>query len=320
MRLMEKDAWKVQAASSVVEGVDLLKNRPGSLETLGALDRRVAAHFEMNSTSYFITTTTRYVPLLPEIDPKKIVMRRDMRFGPDDHVLWPCLYGDRFCHFAAIPKAPTSPQGQEELGVMWWNPTPADFVCPMSKMTLTCGLGRLDLKRYSKLALLCHALINEYEQQYVKSLPIGTKPPILFPQLVQRLQLGLECLTIPSTYVRMVLGVTTVQREYLELTGLLRYMTKYKPRLGGIEDPAAKHAYPDYCNGCFTEDPHIAQLCWKACLPCWLIEGPESGEDVGVGVGFSSGMTGIGDSSSVIGTTIAGTDLVVCDVDDESLD
>ncbi|KAJ7688139.1 hypothetical protein B0H17DRAFT_1203147 [Mycena rosella] len=255
MALMEPDAWKVQAASSVVEGIDLLKNRPGSLEGLGALDRRVAAHVEMGSTSYFITTNARYVPLLPEVDSKVIVMRRDMRFGPDDHVLWPRLYSDRFCHLPAIPRAPTSPQGQEELGVMWWNATPADFT------------------RYQTLHENCAPLprlIDEYEQ-YVKSLPIGMKPPLLFPQIVQRLRLGLERLTIPSTYVRMVLGVTTVQRKYLELTGLLRYMRKYKPRLEGIEDPAADHTHPDYCIGCFTDDPRIAQLCWKACLPCWLI-------------------------------------------------
>jgi hypothetical protein len=69
----------------------------------------------------------------------------------------------------------------------------------------------------------------------------------------------------------MVIGVTTVQREYLELTGLLRYMTTYKPRLEGIEDPKANTARPDNCIGCFTDDPRIAQIFFKACLLCWLI-------------------------------------------------
>ncbi|KAF8214442.1 hypothetical protein K438DRAFT_1749562 [Mycena galopus ATCC 62051] len=192
-----------------------------------------------------------------------------MRFGPDDPVLWPRIYSERFCYLAAIPKAPTSPQAQEELGVMWWNPTPANFVCPASGTTLTRGLGRLAGEWFMKLVVRSSALIDKYEQ-YVKSPPTGTKPLLLLPQLVQRLQLSLERLKIPSTYIQMVIGVTTVQHEYLELTGLLRYMTKYKPRLEGIEDPDANPALPDNCLGCFTNDPRIAQLFWKACLPCWL--------------------------------------------------
>ncbi|KAJ7758669.1 hypothetical protein B0H16DRAFT_1720758 [Mycena metata] len=267
MRLMDPDAWKVEQAPAIVEGVDLLKNHRVHSD-LGTLDcgGRVAAHVVMGNTSYFITTNTHYVPRLPEVDPKQIVIRRDMRFGPDDPVLWPRLYSEKFCHLPAIPKAPTDPQ--DHLAVMWWNPTPDDFVCPASGMTLTRGLGRIRGARFSKFSIRTHALIKEYEQ-YVKSLPTGTKPPLLLPQLVQRLQLSLERLRMPSTYVRMVVGVTTVQREYLKLTGLLRYMTKYRPRLDLI-DPADT-TQPDDCVGCFTDDPRIAQILWKVCLPCWLI-------------------------------------------------
>ncbi|KAJ7025082.1 hypothetical protein C8F04DRAFT_1269563 [Mycena alexandri] len=265
MRLMDPAAWEVEEAPSVVQGVDLLRNQR---TILGGLDGRVAAHIEMGNTSYFVTTNTLYVPRLPEIDSKQIVIRRDMRFGPDDPVLWPRLYSDKFCHLPAIPKAPTDPE--DPLAVMWWNPGPDDFVSPASGQTLTRGLGRIGLRRFSKFSLRTHALIDEYER-YVASLPAGTKPPLLLPQLVQRLRLSLERLRIPSTYVRMVVGVTTVQREYLELTGLLRYMTKYRPRLDAIEDPEVNTACPDNCIGCFTDDPRMAQILWKVCLPCWLI-------------------------------------------------
>ncbi|KAJ6580156.1 hypothetical protein DFH09DRAFT_1310103 [Mycena vulgaris] len=235
---------------------------------LGPLDGRVAAHVVMGNTSYFITTNTSYIPCLPEVDPKQIVMRRDMWFGPDDPVLWPRLYSEKFCHIPAISRAPTHPQDQELLGVMWWNPTPDDFVCPASGKTLTRGLGRLGGAWFSKLSVRTHALIDDYEQ-YVKLLPTGTKPLLLLPQLVRRLQLSLERLRIPSTYVRMVVGVTTVQREYLELTGLLRYMTKYRPRMEAID--AADTTLPDDCVGCFTDDPRLVQILCKVCLPCWLI-------------------------------------------------
>ncbi|KAJ6592816.1 hypothetical protein B0H19DRAFT_1279539 [Mycena capillaripes] len=85
--------------------------------------------------------------------------QQDIHCGPDNPILWPRLYSDKFCHLAAIPKAPISPQDQEELGVMWWNPTPANFVCP----TLTRGLDRLAGARFSKFAVLTGALINKYE-------------------------------------------------------------------------------------------------------------------------------------------------------------
>ncbi|KAF7367234.1 hypothetical protein MSAN_00785200 [Mycena sanguinolenta] len=269
MRLMDRDAWVLKAARSVVQGIDLFKNRV-EFKPLGALDGRVAAYVELGRTAYFITTHANYVPLLPQIDPKQIVLRRDMRYGHDDPVMWPQLYSDAFCHLAAIPKAPTSAHDRMKLGVMWWNPTPKDFVCPASGLTLTRGLGRLSGHRFLELRKAVNALIEEYER-YLQSLPTRTPPTTLFPQLVQTLRLSLERLTIPATYTRMQLSVVAVQREYLELTGLLRYMTKYKPRMDGLADPYANPADPDDCLGCFTDDPRVAQIFWKACLPCWFI-------------------------------------------------
>ncbi|KAJ7020750.1 hypothetical protein C8F04DRAFT_1316638 [Mycena alexandri] len=91
-----------------------------------------------------------------------------------------------------VEQAPAVVEGdREQLAVMWWNLTPDDFVCPASGKTLTRGLGRLGGAWFSKFSIRTHALIKEYEQ-YVKSLPTGTKPPLLLPQLVQRLQLSLE--------------------------------------------------------------------------------------------------------------------------------
>ncbi|KAJ7494149.1 hypothetical protein FB451DRAFT_1388258 [Mycena latifolia] len=165
MRLLEHDAWKVREAPSVYEDLP------------GPLDGRVAAYFEMARSSYFVTTNTCYVPLLPETDSQKIVVRRDLRFGPDDPVLWPRLYSDRFCHLAAIPKAPID---QDELRVI------------------------LAEAWFSEFAVLTGSLIDEYEQ-YGKTLPTGARPPLLLPQLVQRLPLSLERLRIPSTYIRMVI-------------------------------------------------------------------------------------------------------------------
>ncbi|KAJ7897960.1 hypothetical protein B0H14DRAFT_2557473 [Mycena olivaceomarginata] len=60
--------------------------------------------------------------------------------------------------------------------------------------------------------------------------------------------------------------VGCVRATYRKLT-----RCKYKPCLEGIEDPDANTAHPDNCIGCFTDDPCISHIFWKACLPCWLI-------------------------------------------------
>ncbi|KAJ7874912.1 hypothetical protein B0H13DRAFT_1894399 [Mycena leptocephala] len=166
MRLMDRDAWKVKDAPSVVEGVDLLKIDEKQQELPLAHLTEGSPHISCWARLVFRHHKRALRPLMPPTDPKKIMVRRDMRYGPDDPVLWPQLYTDTFCHLAAIPKAPTSAQGQQKLGVMWWNPAHDDFVCPASGLTLTRGLGRLSLKRFIILSDLVQALINEYEQYY----------------------------------------------------------------------------------------------------------------------------------------------------------
>ncbi|KAJ7838240.1 hypothetical protein B0H14DRAFT_2361849, partial [Mycena olivaceomarginata] len=220
----------------------------------------------ISGCSYFITTNARYVPLIPDIDPTKLVLRKDMRYGHDDPVLWPRMVSSTFPHLAAIPKAPTNARGWEELGVMWWDPTPHDFVCPASGLTIARGLGRLDLGRFTQLEKPCKILIEECTTYHAAT------PTPLLARVVQALRLSVERLRMPSTYNRMRIGVTTVQREYLELTGLLRYITRYQPRMQGLDaEPDRKRAFPDNCIGAFTEDPRVAQLFSLACLPFWLI-------------------------------------------------
>ncbi|KAJ7868202.1 hypothetical protein B0H14DRAFT_2503927 [Mycena olivaceomarginata] len=264
-KLMDHDAWTTEDVPAVVGGFDLLRNRHVDSE-IGALDGRVAAYCEMGKTIYFITTNARYVPLVPRIDPRQLVVCRDMRYGHDDPVLWPRMVSTTYPHLAAIPKAPTTVRGREQHGVMWWNPTQDDFVCPASGMTITRGLGRLRPERLLPLEKPCKDLLGECTAYN------STTPTPLLAQVMQTLRLSIERLKMPTTFTRMCIGVTTVQREYLELTGLLRYITRYQPRMQGTSTDAKRRlAFPDDCIGAFTEDPRVAQLFSLACLPFWLI-------------------------------------------------
>jgi hypothetical protein len=152
--------------------------------------------------------------------------------------------------------------------MMWWDPEPKDFVSPESGLTLTRGLGKLSHSQCSRLAQPVNALLEEYTA-YTQTINPPAQIVPLMRQLAQSLRLGLERLqTLPSTYSRVVIGVTNVQRCYLELTGMLRYMSLYKPRM---EDPTAEPGLPDDCMGVFTSDPIVAQQFHVARLPFWFI-------------------------------------------------
>ncbi|KAJ7030928.1 hypothetical protein C8F04DRAFT_1263418 [Mycena alexandri] len=118
---------------------------------------------------------------------------------------------------------------------MFWNPQREDFISPESGMTITRGLGKLRHRQCSRLADAVKILLEEC-RNYTETIPAVAR---VFSMLEQSLKLGLERLqSVPSTYQRMVLEVTIVQRTYLELKGLLEYMTIYKNFvfLGSLDD------------------------------------------------------------------------------------
>ncbi|KAJ7904139.1 hypothetical protein B0H13DRAFT_2334695 [Mycena leptocephala] len=223
-----------------------------SLAKLGPFDGRVAAHVNISSLPCFITSNTRYIPALPSGSPNTLCLRRDMRYGPNDPTLWPQEYSADFCHLGAIPRKPMTQRGKDVLRMMWWDPEPKDFVSPESGLTLTRGLGKLSHSQCSRLAQPVNALLEEYTA-YTQTINPPAQIVPLMCQLAQSLRLG----------------VTNMQRCYLELTGMLRYMSLYKPQM---EDPNAEPGLPDDCMGVFTSDPIVTQQFRIARLPFWFIQ------------------------------------------------
>ncbi|KAJ6593045.1 hypothetical protein B0H19DRAFT_1055696 [Mycena capillaripes] len=235
---------------------------------LGPFDGRVAAFAEESGAHFFITSNAQYIPDVGPGLPDRLFLRRDMRYGPDDPTLWPQQYNELYCHLGAIPRMPSQQADIQGIGIMWWNPDHVDFVCPQSGLTITRGLGKLSRSKCFQLDTLVAPLLEQYKT-YAQSIVPPAKILRLVPELAQAIKLGMERLkTIPSTYDRMVLGVTGLQRCYLELTGLLRHLTVYQPRM---EDPDAEPREPDDCVGVFTADPRIAQRFYIAGLPYWFI-------------------------------------------------
>ncbi|KAJ7017593.1 hypothetical protein C8F04DRAFT_1200294 [Mycena alexandri] len=246
-------------------GVNLLQYRNESA-VLGPWDGRVAVHVWVSNNRCFITTNANYMAAPASAVSDKLFLRRDMRWGPDDPTLWPLAYSDYFSHFGAIRRRPSNAEAAGTSWILWWDPTHTHFISPASGQTITRGLGKLSSARFSVLSDLSSDLLRKSDD-YLKS---SDSPLALVKELAESLRRGLSRLSsIPATFERMVLGVTNVQRTYLELEGLLRYMTVYKPRM---EDLDYEGGPPDADTvGAFTADPMVAEKFHRARLPFWFI-------------------------------------------------
>ncbi|KAJ7040851.1 hypothetical protein C8F04DRAFT_1391661 [Mycena alexandri] len=239
--------------------VDLLRNRNPDTP-LSPFDGTVGAFAQIGPAHYFITTNVDYVPAPPSIEtPHKLYLR----YGTDDPTLWPQQYTAHYCHMPLIPRKGSRP----ELDVMWWNPTKRDFVVGSA---VTRGLGRLTLKRFSAFLPPVNELVKRCTELRQKTAPAPLLP--LFGQLIQHILMWLEQLqTLPTTFIKMVFAVTSLQRAFLELKALYQYMTIYKRRINNY--PAPAHTTPAIAQsvGAFTSVPTVAQQLWNAGVPVWLV-------------------------------------------------
>ncbi|KAJ7216990.1 hypothetical protein GGX14DRAFT_561504 [Mycena pura] len=242
--------------------LDLLRNR-NTADSLGPFDGKVAALARISGDYCFITTHADYVPAVPSLQLSHAVfLRADMRYGTDDPTLWPQQWTEAYCHLPAIPAKNSRP----ELDVMWWDPSPHDFIVGSA---VTRGLGRLHhrcmgrfLPPITDLVERCQVLMRT------------SKAPLspLFGQLINNILLWTEQLqTLPTKYTKMVFGVTSLQRAVLELTALYDYTTIYRPRMLDYNAAAPAGTPIANCVGAFTTVPTVAQQLWAARLPVWFI-------------------------------------------------
>ncbi|KAJ7624718.1 hypothetical protein FB45DRAFT_1060930 [Roridomyces roridus] len=242
---------------------NLLRNRNPNVR-LGPFDGRVGCLTQVHGETYLVTTNAAYIPELPDISKNHVVyFHRDTRFGLDDPTLWPQQYSSFYCQLAAIPRRETCP----ELAPMWYTPIPDDHECVSS---ITRGIGRLSLARYVEVRDLFLPLRARVDR-YLRSLPLHQSPHPLFVELNKSLEYGLTRLeSLPLTFDQMCFTLTGVQRNFLELTALLDFLTIYKPRID-LLDAAEIYSVNEKCIGAFTTDPRIAQELFRAKLPFWFV-------------------------------------------------
>ena len=191
----------------------------------------------------------------------ELKLRADMRYGPDDPMLWPQPWVDMYCHLGAIPRKPENPD--DRLSIMWWDPTTDDF--KFSGDSLVDGLGELAGSKLSSLRELMSSL-EERIDDHKRKFP---KPNQLLLLLVRAMQDSFARLdSLKTTFTEMRIGVTEFQRYYLEVYGILDYLEICRPRMDGEKPPAESIMN---CVGTFTNIPRIAQDFYNAGLPVWFM-------------------------------------------------
>ncbi|KAJ7141960.1 hypothetical protein C8R43DRAFT_1131269 [Mycena crocata] len=242
--------------------IDLLRNRDEHVP-LGPFDGLVGAFARVNGEDFYITTNTTYIPAIPSLElPHRLFPRSNMRYGTDDPALWPQSWSQFYCHFPAIARKGS----RAELDVMWWDPSPDDFIVGNA---ITRGVGRLSFQQLRRFL----ALINDLVAR-CRALQPQSRQPIspLFGQLMNTLLMRAEQLQyLDFTFPKMVFALTSLQRAYLELDALYRYITIYKPRIDNYMISPERDSRVADCVGAFTVDVDVAQSLFTARLPFWLL-------------------------------------------------
>jgi hypothetical protein len=210
----------------------------------------------------FVCTTPNQTRIfLPSFQKSEVKLRADIRYGPDDPMLWPQPWVDLYCHLGAIPRKPDDPN--DRLSIMWWDPTLDDF--KSSGGSLVDGLGELS---GSKLLSLQSRMSNMEDriEDHKRAFPNTNSLLLLLARAMQDAFARLH--SLKTTLTEMRVGVAEFQRYYLELYGCLDYLEIYKPRMEGLKPPAESVAN---CMGTITNVPSTVQDFYTAGLPVWFL-------------------------------------------------
>ena len=186
----------------------------------------------------------------------------DKCYGLDDATLWPQPWVKMFCHLGTIPRKSDDPN--DNLSIMWWDPTPDDF--QFFSSSLIDGLGQLSGSRLLSLREMMSSMENRMED-HKHAFPKPNNPLLL---LARAMQDSFTCLDLlKTTFTEMTIGVTKFQCYYLELYGCLDYIEIYKPHMDRAR-PLAESVMN--CMGAITNIPHIVQDFYMVGLPAWLLQ------------------------------------------------
>jgi hypothetical protein len=209
--------------------------------------------------------TSPNLALIWKIPQESIYLRSDCRYGPHDPTLLPQPYIPEYPYLGAIPSKPMDEN--DSLSIMWWNPTPGDFIS--SNGGVVDGIGKLSRAKHDVLLDMRKQLEERIHLYCVDHDQRSSFYDILLLLERDMHNASSRIGSLHMTFTQMVFQVTEFQRCYLETRGLLDYLEEYLPRMnGGLK--AATSVMK--CVGAITSKPSVVQDFFTAGLPVWFIQ------------------------------------------------
>jgi hypothetical protein len=224
---------------------------------------------------HFSTSPNQFFIPVPPVGDCQVFLRRDANLGPDDPTLYPQSLLEQFCHFVAIPKKPTpqsSPYHSESY--MWdHHVTSSDFQHGAPGSRRPCSQEPLpDESVDTKAKVLGRQLHKTAQTAFpFEKEDIKHRKPLedLANVLVTLMRSAMQQLeSTPHTISEATLYAAVLRRSWLELCGLIDYMTIFKPRMDSLwQEPPVE---AENRMGAFTNSAHMAGLLFKAGLPVFV--------------------------------------------------
>jgi hypothetical protein len=232
----------------------------GLEEPMTALDAKVAAFV---GDSVVTSPNEDYVPEVPT-GTAQVQLRADLRFGPDDATLWPQPFLEKYPFLPMIPRKPSDPGNRKSI--MWWLPRGDEFRA--GEGLHVGGVGFLAGRNFEKLDEDVHWL-KDRTREIIDSCKSEDIPQFMNASYATMIHCWVRLAHSPGTFEEKCLEVSEVQRAWLEhwavkdyYYGCQRMMeTRTEPPSGPTKEMV----------GCFTASIDVAQRCFVAGVPVWLV-------------------------------------------------
>ncbi|KAL1657520.1 hypothetical protein GGF50DRAFT_121830 [Schizophyllum commune] len=219
------------------------------------------------------SANTSYIPYLPDPDQRsyRVRMRADLRFGAEDLTLVPTYYMPSHApHLACIPRRPLAPRHPENL--MWASDVAAWFDEVEVSFSPSSGMFVLKEPVYKELKKLVAPLCKQADKYLARCRAQNVQPIAWARGLEISLSHTLGCLkTVPVTRERAPYMAREVQHLWLELTGMMNFISDVQPILVGTADPPEVYSVRWYIGAATTDIAH-AQHLHRAGVPVWAVQ------------------------------------------------
>lgn len=210
----------------------------------------------------------------PVLGTRRVRLRKDGRYGPDDPIQWPQPFSSEHCHYSSIPEMPrpgdTSHEYHDYIDI--WRSLQLEHLSHV-----TTPVGDQFLLRKERWAFLdsCTNLVHSRlrEKAAVDLMNRGTNRALVscYRELMKMAANSLKY--TPASYQKQVVIWSVFLRGWLYSLAWHSYMTRNRDLMdGNITSTDISGAVVNQnCIGCFSFDPIVIQMHRRAGIPIWTV-------------------------------------------------